>query len=74
MDTTSTQAAFLLTSAFGTAVTGSFSWDPIQKTMTFTPTLPLSSGISYTAKVAKTAKSLKGFTIADDYSWSFTTA
>jgi hypothetical protein len=68
--TTITAATFMLN---GGAVTGTVSYDPVARTATFIPYVPLTYGSSYTATVSTGAKDLAGNALAANFTWSFTT-
>lgn len=60
-----------LTAAGGATVAGATSYDPTSRTVTFTPTAPLSSDTIYTVSVR--AKSASGVDMSSAQTWSFTT-
>lgn len=55
-------------------VTGTVSYDPDTKIATFTPYSDLAYSTPYTATITTGVKDLLGAGMAEDYSWSFTTA
>ncbi|OGC39754.1 hypothetical protein A2438_04415 [candidate division WOR-1 bacterium RIFOXYC2_FULL_46_14] len=80
MDTESVENAFGLDDGAGSssirakaAVTGTFSWNSANTTMTFTPTNQLSGGTSYTLSISTAAKDQYGNPLSSAYSQSFTT-
>ncbi len=65
---TITSASFKVNGA-----TGVISFNAASRIATFTPTVNLASGTTYTATVNTTAKDLSGNALAVDKAWSFTT-
>jgi len=74
MDSLSTTTSFTLTNTTlgGTAITGTVSYSGT--TALFTPAANLAPGTTYTATITKGAKDLAGNTLANNYTWNFTTA
>jgi hypothetical protein len=54
-------------------VAATVGYDDPSKTVTITPTAPLSQGVTYTATVAASVKATDGTTLGRPYTWSFTT-
>ncbi len=71
---TITSGTFTLTGPNGTAVSGALTYDTSTNTATFTPSFLLSTGTQYTATVNTGAYGLDGIALANNYTWSFTTA
>ncbi len=71
LNTTSIAGNFLL-SANGVPVVGT-SGSTGNHTATFTPSAPLERNTLYTATITTGMQSVDGGTLADDYTWSFTT-
>jgi hypothetical protein len=77
---TLTSATFLLyqgSSASGTPIGGTYSYDPVNFIATFTPTAPLTASTSYTATVTNGATDLAGDPLGNTGApnpWTFTTA
>jgi methionine-rich copper-binding protein CopC len=57
-----------------TIVAGTFSWDPLGKSMTFTPSAKLLPATNYTLTITTGAQSATGGPLAAPYSAQFTTA
>lgn len=57
----------------GGAVTGSYSYDPILRIVTFTPASELLYNTLHTVTLTTGIKSDKGDSMSSDYTWSFTT-
>jgi hypothetical protein len=57
----------------GAAVTGTASYDATTHTIQFTPTSSLDYGTRYTVTLDGSIADNDGVTLADDYTWSFTT-
>jgi hypothetical protein len=73
---TITTATFQLTGPGTTAVAGTVSYDAINFIATFTPTLPLTAGTTYTATVTQGATDLEGNPLGSTGAqnpWTFTT-
>ncbi len=71
-------STFKLSDVGGLTVPGTIAYDATSKTATFTPTVPLSSNVTYTAKITTgviTAKTAEGKStgLSADYTWQFTT-
>ncbi len=64
---------FTITGPNGTQITGTVGYDASTNTATFTPSLPLSTGTSYTATITTGAEGADNVALASAYSWSFTT-
>jgi hypothetical protein len=72
MDKPSAEAAFSLKrTSNGAAVSGTFGW--YGNALIFSPTAPLASATSYTAKVDGTAKDTAGNPLGSPKTWQFTT-
>jgi hypothetical protein len=59
--------------ALNDGATGSVSYNPLTRTATFVPAVPLVAGTQYTATVSTQLKDQSGKSLAAPYSWSFTT-
>jgi hypothetical protein len=59
--------------ANGIAILGTISPNPSGTTFTFTPQVPLAGNTKYTATVTTGAANTVGTTLAQEYTWSFTT-
>lgn len=69
MNKTSVQSKFSVTPA----LTGSFAWSNLDKTVTFTPSPALTASRLYTVTIAGAATSAAGAAMQYPFSWSFTT-
>ena len=67
-------ATFTLQGPGTTAVAGAITHDAANKIYTFTPTLALALNTLYTATITTGAQDPNGNALANNYSWSFTTA
>ncbi len=56
-----------------TPVAGVVNYNPLNNTACFTPTLPLLSNTTYTAKVSQNVTDVAGNPMVADYVWTFTT-
>lgn len=73
MDTSSVEAAFSMDDGTKAAVSGTFAWDNMNTTMTFTPDSDLEENTKYTATLAATAMSAAGQAMANAFETEFTT-
>jgi hypothetical protein len=64
--------SIVLKDAANNTIAGTVSYDPATRTVTFTPTSPLTQGVTYTATVSG-AQDLAGNTMTNPFTWSFTT-
>jgi len=71
---TITNATFTLAGPGGAAVSGVVTYNATNSIATFTPTVPLAYGASYTATIATGATDTNGVALAANYVWTFTTA
>jgi hypothetical protein len=71
-DSTLNSASFTVTTNTGAAVMGSVTVS--ENTATFVPTVNLDSNTQYTATISTAATDTTGNGLADNYSWTFTTA
>jgi hypothetical protein len=71
---TLTSGAFTVSGPGGASVTGTVSYDAASRTASFVPSAELSSGTVYTARVGTAARSAQGVTLAQPYSWTFSTS
>jgi hypothetical protein len=69
---TVTTGTFTLTNNGG-GVNGNVDYDGATNTATFIPTTDLQLGTTYTASVSTTIQDLAGNTLANEFSWTFTT-
>ncbi len=69
MDTQSVTAALQISPA----VPGTISWEAGDTRLVYTPDPRLNSGSNYTVTIGTDARDLAGNTLAESYSWSFTT-
>jgi Bacterial Ig-like domain len=71
--TTVTATTFTLTGPGLTPVAGAVTYSTIGATATFTPTIALATGVTYTATITTGAADLAGVPFALDFAWTFTT-
>lgn len=57
----------------GGTVTGSYSYDPVLKTVKFTPASGLAYGTLYSVTLTTGIKNINGESMVSDYTWSFNT-
>jgi hypothetical protein len=69
-----TSSTFVITTAGGSTVPASVSYDSGTRTATLTPNATLASGASYTAKLTTGVRSDDGTPMAGQQTWSFSTA
>ena len=69
MNRSLTEAAFSINGS----VSGTFSWNLGNTTMTFTPNSPLAYSTGYNVTITTAAKSMQGQNMLSTYSWNFTT-
>jgi hypothetical protein len=70
---TVTASTFTLTPAGGSPLAASVSYDSATRTATLTPSAPLASGTSYTARLTTGIRSTKNVALPADVTWQFTT-
>ena len=66
--------SFSVTPLGGTPIAGQVAWDSTSWTATFTPTVPLFYGMTYTAQLDTTVKAADGMSLADPVTWTFSTS
>ncbi|MGB9856355.1 MAG: Ig-like domain-containing protein, partial [Caldisericum exile] len=66
-------STFTLKDSSNNLVSGTVSYDSTTKTATFTPSSDLSQNTTYTATLSGTIQDTRGYSMVQDYSWSFTT-
>ncbi len=74
MDPTTLTALTFTLAQGATPIAGAVALDVPGTTATFTPTLPLTNGLLYTATLTTGAKDTGGLALALPYTWTFTTA
>jgi len=69
------QASFILTSGLKSsdAMTGVLTYDNTNATMSFVPTVPLTSNTTYTGRIKASVKDFAGTPLQTDYVWTFST-
>ena len=70
---TITSSSFTLTDSSGASVPASVSYGATSKTATLTPSAPLATGTSYTARLATAVQDQSGRPLQYPYTWTFTT-
>jgi O-glycosyl hydrolase len=74
MSASSLTSTFTLTPQSGAAISGTVSYNSSNQTATFTPNSSLAYNTTYTATITTGAQSSQGTALAQNYTWSFTTA